>query len=78
MKFTLDPVRMEISGPVKAEKELIAIEHQIGEAVMKQDTAFLDRVWADDFTYGGVRGEIRTKAEVLGDIKSGGLKFVSK
>lgn len=64
-----------ISAQTKIEQELIALEHQIGAAVVQQDIAFLERVWADDFTYGGVRGELRTKAEVLSDIKSGGLKF---
>ena len=55
--------------------ELLKLEQKVGEAVIKQDVAFLDRVWSDEFTYGGVRGEFKTKAEVLAEIKSGTLKF---
>ena len=59
----------------QAERELLQLESQIGDAVVKQDTAFVDRVWGDDFFYTGVRGEIKGKADVLAELRAGELRF---
>ena len=55
--------------------EFIILENQIAQAVVQGDTAFMDRVWDDDFFYTGVRGEVKTKKDVLAEIRSGDLKF---
>src|SRR5581483_2195288 len=34
-----------------------------------------DRVWGDDFFYTGVRGELRTKQDLLAELRSGDLEF---
>jgi hypothetical protein len=53
------------------EHELIILENQIAQAVVQGDTAFMDRVWEHDFFYTGVRGEVKTKKDVLAEIRSG-------
>ena len=55
--------------------EFIILENQIAQAVVQGDTAFMDRVWDDDFFYTGVRGEVKTKKDVLAELRSGDLKF---
>jgi hypothetical protein len=57
------------------EHELIILENQIAQAIVQGDTAFMDRVWDDEFFYTGVRGEVKTKKEVLAELRSGDLKF---
>ena len=46
-------------------------------AQQKNDTAALERIWADDFTFTNSSGEVQTKAQRLAEIKSGELKFES-
>lgn len=57
------------------EQEIRELESQIAKAVVAGDAAFVERVWADDFSYTGVRGEVRNKADILADLRSGTLKF---
>jgi ketosteroid isomerase-like protein len=57
------------------EHKLIMLENQIAQAVVQGDTAFMERVWDDDFFYTGVRGALKTKKDVLAEIRSGDLKF---
>ncbi len=57
------------------EHELIIWENQIAQAVVQGDAVFMDCVWDDDFFYTGVRGEVKTKKEVLAELRSGDLKF---
>ena len=40
----------------EAERELRELEDKIADAVVRRDTAFVDRVWAEEFVYTGVRG----------------------
>jgi ketosteroid isomerase-like protein len=57
------------------ERELVELEHQIGQAIVKGDRDFVERVFDAEFFYTGVRGELKTKADILADLKSGELKF---
>ncbi|MCA1622556.1 MAG: nuclear transport factor 2 family protein [Acidobacteria bacterium] len=43
----------------------------------KNDTAVLDRIYADNYTFVGDTGEIMTKAQRIGAFKSGDLKYES-
>jgi hypothetical protein len=58
-----------------ASQQLLDLEGQIAAAVVKNDTAFVERVWGDEFIYTGVRGEIKGKREILAELGSGKLKF---
>ena len=44
-------------------------------ALSKNDTAALDKLYADDYTLVTQTGEVTTKAQRVGAIKSGELKF---
>jgi ketosteroid isomerase-like protein len=61
--------------PPDSEAEIRAIEAQIAKAVVGRDLAFVDRVWDDEFVYTGVRGEVKSKADILAEIKSSDLTF---
>ncbi len=59
----------------EAERELRQLEDNIADAVVRRDTAFVDRVWAEEFVYTGVRGEVKTKADILAELRAGDLQF---
>lgn len=59
----------------EAERELRQLEDQIADAVVRRDAAFVDRVWAEEFVYTGVRGEVKSKTDILAELKSGDLQF---
>ena len=42
---------------------------------MKGDTAALERIWADDYTFINASGAVLTKAERLANQKSGATKL---
>jgi ketosteroid isomerase-like protein len=56
-----------------AKAELMKIEKEVCEGYMKNPAA-LDRIFTDDFLFITSDGHIRTKAEEVGDLKSGSLK----
>jgi len=47
------------------------------EAIQKADTAAIDRIYADDYMSTNSTALVRTKAQVLDDLKSGALKVES-
>ena len=59
----------------EAERELRQLEDKIADAVVRRDIAFVDRVWAEEFVYTGVRGEVKTKTDILAELKAGDLRF---
>jgi ketosteroid isomerase-like protein len=59
----------------EAERELRQLEDKIADAVVRRDIAFVERVWADEFVYTGVRGEVKTKTDILAELKAGDLQF---
>ena len=54
----------------KAEQELIGMERELSEALVRYDTAALDRVWSDDFIFTAPNGRITTKAQRIASVKS--------
>src|SRR5436305_14055489 len=54
-----------------AEQEVRAAIEQYRTALMKGDTAALERIWADDYTFINASGVVVTKAERLANLKSG-------
>lgn len=47
------------------------------DAALHADTAALDRMLADDLDYCTFRGDCASKAQYLGEVKSGRLRYVS-
>ena len=64
-----------LAGSETVEREVLDLEKGISEAIVKADAKFVERVWGDDFIYTGVRGEIKTKPDILAQLKQGSLKF---
>ena len=59
----------------EAEDELRQLEDKIADAVVRRDIAFVARVWAEEFVYTGVRGEVKTKTDILAELRAGDLQF---
>jgi ketosteroid isomerase-like protein len=53
------------------EQELLKLEQQWTDALVKPDLAFLDRIEADDYTFTDPEGSVWTKAQSQADLKSG-------
>jgi hypothetical protein len=62
----------------KVEQELIKLEQERAQAVVRGDTAFLDQNTADDYTLTTFRGTLMTKAQLLANFKSGEIKLQSQ
>ena len=50
-----------VGSSVAAQEEIKEIERERNEALLKHDTATLDRMTSDDYTFINQRGELRTK-----------------
>lgn len=62
------------SGDEKAVRQTIS---ELAVALGKNDTAGLDRIYADDYTFVGDTGMIMNKAQRMAAFKSGDLKYES-
>jgi hypothetical protein len=60
---------------VAAQEEIKQIERERNQALLKHDTATLDRMTSDDYTFINQRGELRTKSEILAGFKSGNFNY---
>ncbi len=60
------------------EEEIKKLEEDRNQAVLKADTAALDRMTSDDYTLITLQGELMTKAQILDGFKSGAIKFESR
>jgi ketosteroid isomerase-like protein len=63
---------------MKKKDETLKLEHQRNEAIIKGDAAALDRMTADDYTFITLRGELRTKSEIVQGFKSGSFHYDSR
>jgi ketosteroid isomerase-like protein len=64
--------------PVSAAAEIKQLEEARNQAVVKGDVATLDRMTSDDYTFITLRGELRTKQEILKGFASGSFKYQSR
>jgi ketosteroid isomerase-like protein len=60
-----------IAKNLSADQELIKLENDWGDALVKHDWAFLDRILADDYIWTDPDGNSWTKTELLASLKSG-------
>jgi len=68
------------AAPAKSasvEQELIKLENDWNNALVKRDVAALARIEADDHTYVDLEGTVVTKAEELANLKSGEDAYTS-
>jgi len=58
-----------------AQKEIAQLEEARNQAILRGDSAALDRMTSDDYTFITQRGELRNKREILTGFKSGTFKY---
>ncbi|HXZ81025.1 MAG TPA: nuclear transport factor 2 family protein [Terriglobales bacterium] len=58
--------------------EIKTLEEARNRAILKGDVAALDRMTSDDYTFITLRGELRTKAEILKGFSSGSFRYESR
>lgn len=61
-----------------AEEEIRSLENERNVAILNGDAAALDRMTADDYTFITLRGELRTKSEIVKGFRSGSFKYESR
>jgi ketosteroid isomerase-like protein len=61
----------------QVEQELMQIERDLAKASIGHDTAMLERMEADDYTFTTPEGSVITKAEDIAGLKSGDFKAES-
>ena len=61
-----------------AEQEIKSLERERNVAILNSDAAALDRMTADDYTFITLRGELRTKSEIVKGLQSGSFKYESR
>ena len=66
------------SGDSKVQQEIKGMEEERNRAIVAGDFATLDRMTSDDYTFVTLRGEMRTKAEIVSGFKSGSFKYQSR
>ncbi len=61
-----------------AKEEILQIERERNKAIISGDAAALERMTSDDYTFVTLRGELRTKAEIVQGFKSGSFHYDSR
>jgi ketosteroid isomerase-like protein len=59
------------------EQSVRQLENERVQALLRGDTAFIERHYADDYMTTAASGLVRKRAEVIADIKSGAIKWES-
>jgi ketosteroid isomerase-like protein len=59
------------------EQEVRQVDDELRKALVRSDTATLDRILADDWTVTHTNGKEQSKAQFLDAVKSGRVKFQS-
>ncbi len=72
------PTRGDWTSDSKARDEILDLERQRNDAIMKGDAAVLDRMTSDDYTFITLRGELRTKSKIVKGFKSGSFHYDSR
>jgi len=68
-----------VSSAHAGDKEkILALEEQRNQAILHGDVAALDHMTSDDYTFITLRGELRSKEEILRDFKAGLIKYDSR
>jgi ketosteroid isomerase-like protein len=63
---------------LSTEEQIKSIEEERNRAILSGDAATLERMTADDYTFITLRGQLRTKAEIVKGFQSGAFKYESR
>jgi hypothetical protein len=58
-------------------KEILEVEEVRNQAMLKHDTAPLERMYADDIAWTNPSGDVLSKAQILADLQTGKQKRYS-
>ena len=72
------PAQKANDSSLSTEEQIKSIEEERNRAILSGDAATLDRMTADDYTFITLRGELRTKAEIVKGFQSGAFKYESR
>lgn len=75
---TRKPEAVPTAATTNAEDEIKKLEKTRNEAVLHGDVSVLDRMTSDDYTFVTLRGEMRTKQEILKGFASGSFHYDSR
>jgi ketosteroid isomerase-like protein len=65
------------ASPESVKQAVRQLENERIQALLKGDAAFIERVYADDYSVVGANGIIRNKSQVVDELKAGGIKVES-
>jgi ketosteroid isomerase-like protein len=66
------------TAATSAEDDIRKLEEARNQAILHGDVGALDRMTSDDYTFITLRGEMRTKAEILKGFASGSFHYESR
>ena len=75
---TRQPENASTAAAIKAEDEIKKLEEMRNQAILHGDVAALDHMTSDDYTFVTLRGEMRTKQEILNGFASGSFHYESR
>jgi ketosteroid isomerase-like protein len=75
-KAAKPPPHKKAAGSIQ--DEIKKLEEDRNQAILRNDTAALDRMTTDNYTLINQRGELLTKAQILDGFKSAAIKFNSR
>ena len=61
-----------------ARADILKLEKERNQAIISGDAAALERMTSDDYTFITLRGELRTKAEIVQGFKTGSFHYESR
>jgi ketosteroid isomerase-like protein len=74
LTLTLSALTLTAATPNEAVLDAV---HNYRQALVKKDLKALEGIWSDDYVFVNSRGEIRTKADRLAELKSGATALTS-
>lgn len=80
LAFTLGrtAVVASLAATEDTRSEIMKLEEERNRAILAGDVATLDRLTSEDYTFITLKGEMRTKSEILQGFKSGSFKYESR
>ena len=63
---------------LSVKEQIKSLEEERNRAILRGDAATLERMTSDDYTFITLRGELRTKAEIVKGFQSGSFKYESR
>jgi ketosteroid isomerase-like protein len=78
LSFFMSTSAQNQSAASSTEQEIRALEQERNQAILNGDAAVLERMTSDDYTFITLRGELRTKAEIVQGFQSGSFKYEAR